>query len=53
MHSILILEYLHKEGTFTEGIHRSKFKFGQEDKKCETSGIKCKYCDWFLEYTKL
>ena len=35
----------------SEGIHRIKCKFGHKDKKCETCGIKCKYCDWFLEYT--
>ena len=35
----------------SEGIHRIKFKFGQDDKKCETGGIKYKYCNCFLEYT--
>ena len=30
-----------------EGIH----KIGHNDKKCETCGIKYKYCDRFLEYT--
>ena len=33
-----------------EIIHRVKFKFGHDDKKCETCGIKYKYCDCFLEY---
>ena len=35
----------------SEGIHRIKCKFGHNDKKCETCGIKYKYCDCFLEYT--
>ena len=34
----------------SEGIHRIKCKFGHDDKKCETCGIKYKYCDCFLEY---
>ena len=34
-----------------EGINRIKCKFGHDDKKCETCGIKYKYCDCFLEYT--
>ena len=34
-----------------EGIHRIKRKFDHDDKKWETCGIKCKYCDCFLEYT--
>ena len=33
------------------GIHRIKCKFGHDDRKCETCGIKYKYCDCFLEYT--
>ena len=35
----------------SEGIHRIKCKFRHDDKKCETCGIKYKYCDCFLEYT--
>ena len=35
----------------TEGIHRIKCKFGHDDKKCETCGIRYKYCNCFLEYT--
>ena len=35
----------------SEGIHRIKCKFRHYDKKCETCGIKYKYCDCFLEYT--
>ena len=27
-----------------------KFKYGHDDKKCETCGIKYKYCNCFLEY---
>ena len=34
------------------GIRRIKCKFEHDDKKCETSGIKYKYCDCFLEYKK-
>ena len=32
----------------SKGIHRIKCKFRHDDKK---RGIKCKYCDCFLEYT--
>ena len=32
----------------SEGIHRIKCKFGHENKKCETCGIKYKRCDCFL-----
>ena len=35
----------------SEEIHRIKCKYGQADKKCETCGIKYKYCICFLEYT--
>ena len=35
---------------FSEGINRIKCKFGHNDKKCETCGIKYKYCDCFLEH---
>ena len=35
----------------SEEIHRIKCKSGHENKKCETSRIKYKYCDCFLEYT--
>ena len=34
----------------SEGLHRIKCKFRHNDKKCETSEIKYKYCDCFLEY---
>ena len=33
------------------GIHRVKYKFRHDDKKCETCRIKYNYCDCFLEYT--
>ena len=35
----------------SEGIYRMKCKYGHNDKKCETCGIKCKHFDCFLEYT--
>ena len=34
----------------SEGIYRIKCKFRHDAKKCETCGIKYKYCDCFLEY---
>ena len=34
----------------SEGIHRIKCEFGHNNKKCETCGIKYKYCHCFLEY---
>ena len=35
----------------SEEIHRFKCKYGNDDKKSETFGIKYKYFDCFLEYT--
>ena len=32
----------------SEGIHKFKYKYGHDDKKCETCGVK--YCYCFLEY---
>ena len=32
------------------GIHRIRCKYGHDDKKCETCGIKYKYCE-YCEYT--
>ena len=32
----------------SKGIHRIKYKFGHDDKKCATCGIKYKYCNCFL-----
>ena len=34
----------------SEGIHGIKCRFGHDDKKCETCGIKYKHCHCFLEY---
>ena len=34
-----------------EGIHRIKCKYGHDDKKYETCGIKYMYCDCFPEFT--
>ena len=34
----------------SEAIHRIECKFGCNDKKCETCGIKYKYSNCFLEY---
>ena len=35
----------------SEVIHRIKCKFGHNNKKYETCGIKCKHCNCYLEYT--
>ena len=35
----------------SERLYRIKCKVGDYDKKCETCGIKHKYCDCFLAYT--
>ena len=35
----------------SERIHKIKCKFGHNDQKCETCGVKYKYCDCVLEYT--
>ena len=32
----------------SEGINRTKCKYGRDDKKCETCGIKYKYYNCFL-----
>ena len=34
----------------SKGIHRIKWEYGHVDKKCETCGIKYKYCNCFPEY---
>ena len=36
----------------SEGIHRVKCKYGHDDRKCKTCGIKYKNYDCFLEYKK-
>ena len=35
----------------SEKIYRIKYKYGHDYKKCETCGIKYKYCECILEYT--
>ena len=35
----------------SEGVHKIKCKFEHDDERCETCGIRCKYCNCFLEYT--
>ena len=35
----------------SEGIHKIKWKYGHDDKKCETCEIKYKCCNCFLECT--
>ena len=35
----------------SEGIHKIKYKYENDDKKCETCGIKYEDCDYFLECT--
>ena len=35
----------------SEGIHKTKCKYRQEDKKYETCRIKYKYCGCFFGYT--
>ena len=37
----------------TEGIHKIKFKYGHDDKKCEYCGIKYNNFEYFLEYTSI
>ena len=37
----------------SEGIYKTKYKYGQDDKKCETCRIKYKYCDCFFLIYKL
>ena len=42
---------LNHVNNLSEGIHKNKCNYGHDDKKCETCGFKCKYCDCFLECT--
>ena len=35
----------------SEGIHKSKFEYRNDIKKCETCGVKYKDCVSFFEYT--
>ena len=39
--------------SITKNIHRTKCKYGHDNKKCETCRIKYKKCESFLEYTNL
>ena len=34
----------------SEGVHKIKCKYRQNDKKCETCGITFKHCNCFPEY---
>ena len=34
-----------------EKTHKIKCKYGHDNKKCETCGVKYKDCECFLEYT--
>ena len=36
----------------SEGIHKIKCKHGHDDEKCQICGIKYKYYECFLKYTK-
>ena len=36
-----------------EGIHKISCKYGHDDRKCETCGIKYKDCEYCLEYTNV
>ena len=36
-----------------EGIPKIKCKYGHDDKKCETCGIKYRYCGCFRQYTDM
>ena len=34
-----------------EGFHKIECKYGHDNKKCKTCEIKCKDCEYCLEYT--
>ena len=36
-----------------DGTHKIKRKYGYDNKKCETGGIKYKDCECCLEYTNV
>ena len=36
-----------------EGINKIECKYGHDHKKCETCGIKFKWCECFLELTNI
>ena len=37
----------------TEGIHKIKYKYEYDNRKCETCGVKHKDCECCLEYEKI
>ena len=37
----------------SERVHRTKCKYGHDDKKCQMRGITGNYCDCFLEYISI
>ena len=43
--------YQISNNNLSEGIHRIKYKYRRDDKKCRACGIKNKHCDCFLDYT--
>ena len=45
--------WLNLGSNLTEGIRRVKFKYGHDNKKCETCGSKYKNGECFLEYKNL
>ena len=45
------LSNLVKEIDLAEEIHKVKYNYGHDDKKCEICRIKCKDCYYLLEYT--
>ena len=47
----MVCSFSNLVNNLSEGLHRIKFKLGNEDKKWETCIIKYKYCNSFLEYT--
>ena len=36
-----------------ERVNKIKYKYGHDNKKCETCGIKCKDCECCFEYTSI
>ena len=47
------LSNLVKEIDLAEEIHKVKYNYGHDDKKCEICRIKCKDCYYLLEYTNI
>ena len=47
----LLQDYLSSlASNLSKGIHKTKCKYGQDNKKCETCRMKYKNCNCFLEY---